>query len=252
MFEPRLALASLSGASDAAWARAGAPWAGAAFLGGIAICDATREAARAMVDRDREEFLPANPVAFIDHQLASLADVPIQAGVNVRAVDPDTIPPMAAVCATHGAVYEVNAHCRQEEICSAGGGETLLTETDRLVEQVTIARAAGAPVSVKVRAEVPGVDLAGTARAIADAGAAMIHVDAMDSEPVIADVVEATDLFVIANNGVRDRESAAEYFAYGADAVSVGRPSDRPAVLDRVRRAVDTYAGDPRAISNDR
>jgi hypothetical protein len=38
---------------------------------------------------------------------------------------------------------------------------------------------------------------------------------------------------------VRDRATVREYAGYGADAVSVGRPSDDPAVLRRVRRAVD-------------
>jgi len=52
-------------------------------------------------------------------------------------------------------------------------------------------------------------------------------------------VVDATDLFVIANNGVRDDETVREYVEYGADAVSVGRPSDNPRVLERVRAAVD-------------
>ncbi|MFT4923616.1 MAG: hypothetical protein ACI8XM_002844, partial [Haloarculaceae archaeon] len=41
LFEPRVALASLSGESDAAWARAGSAFAGAAFLGGIALDDRT-------------------------------------------------------------------------------------------------------------------------------------------------------------------------------------------------------------------
>jgi len=61
----------------------------------------------------------------------------------------------------------------------------------------------------------------------------------MDSEPVIADVTDACGLFVIANNGVRDARTAGEYLDYGADAVSVGRPSDDPTVLRRVRRAVE-------------
>jgi hypothetical protein len=46
MFEPRLALASLSGAADAEWALAAEEWVGAAFLGGVALDAATREAAR--------------------------------------------------------------------------------------------------------------------------------------------------------------------------------------------------------------
>ena len=244
MFEPRLALASLSGQSDAAWAEAAVPHAGAAVLGGIALDEPARAAAEQMVaDRDRDEFLPDDPLAFVDDQLAALEDVPLLAGFNVRSVAAEPVREAAAVCADRGAVLEVNAHCRQAELCAAGCGETLLADTDRLTDQVAAAASAGATVSVKVRAEVPGVDLPSLAPALADAGAAVVHVDAMDSEPVIGEVVEALDggAFVIANNGVRDRRTAHEYLALGADAVSVGRPSDDPAVLARVRAAVDEW-----------
>ena len=239
LFEPRVAAASLSGESDAAWARRVAPYVGAAFLGGVCLDDASRAAAEAIVaDRDRDEFLPDDPFAFVAAQLAALDDVPIVAGVNVRSATPGPVGRAAAICAERGAILEVNAHCRQAELCDAGCGETLLADAERLSAHVRAAADAGATVSVKVRAEVPGVDLAETARRVAAAGAAAVHVDAMDSEAVIADVVGAApDLFVIANNGVRDRETVREYLGYGADAVSLARPTDRPEVLARVREA---------------
>jgi TIM-barrel protein len=244
MFEPRLALASLSGEADADWARAGADHAGAAFLGGIAIDSRSRAAAAAMIDdRDREEFLPDDPVAFVDRELAALADAPLRPAFNVRSASVEPIRAAAAVCARHGAILEINAHCRQPELCAAGCGETLLADSDRLRRYVAAAADAGAPVSVKVRAEVDGVSLPRIAARIERAGAGAIHVDAMDSESVIADVVDATDLFVIANNGVRGRETAREYLRFGADAVSVGRASDRPAVLSRVREATAAWFG---------
>ncbi|QLG62727.1 tRNA-dihydrouridine synthase [Halorarum salinum] len=244
-FEPRLALASLSGESDHEWARAGAEHAGAAFLGGVALDGASRDAARAMVaDRDRSEFLPPDPLAWMDDQLRALGDatVDVRPGVNVRSATVEPVREAARICADHGAVLEVNAHCRQEELCAAGCGETLLRDTERLAEYVAAAADADAAVSVKVRAEVPGVDLAETAGAIGAAGGDAVHVDAMDSEGVVATVADAApDLFVVANNGVRDERTVREYLAYGADAVSVGRPSDDPRVLRRVRRAVDGW-----------
>jgi TIM-barrel protein len=240
-FEPRLALASLSGESDADWARRVADHVGCAFLGGIALDEPTREAARGMVDRDREEFLPPDPVAFVDRELAALADAPLRPGFNVRSATVGPVREAAEVCADHDALLEVNAHCRQDEMCAAGAGESLLRDTGRLCEQVRVAADAGATVSVKVRAALDGVDLAATAGAVEAAGGDVIHVDAMDSEHVIADVAGAADLFVVANNEVRDRDSVIEYLDHGADAVSVGRASDRPAVLRRVRRATDRW-----------
>lgn len=246
-FDPPLAIASLSGESDADWARAASEIVGAAFLGGIALDSASRAAARSMVDRDREEFLPPDPFDFIDEQLETLESVPVQTGFNLRSTTLDAIETAAGICADHGAIAEINAHCRQEEMCAIGCGESLLGNPDRLSGYVSRAAETGAEVSVKVRAEVPGVDLGETTRVVAEAGAEYVHVDAMDSESVIADVVETaagTDLAVIANNGVRDRKTTHEYLRYGADAVSVGRPSDNQTVLRRVRRAIETF---PRA-----
>ncbi|MFB6302720.1 MAG: tRNA-dihydrouridine synthase, partial [Haloferacaceae archaeon] len=188
MFAPRLALASLSGQSDAAWARAGSAYAGCAFLGGIALDGPTRAAAREMLDRDRVEFLPDDPVAFAADQLDALADVPIRPGVNVRTTSLDPLRAVARRCVEHGAIVEINAHCRQDEMCAAGAGEALLADTDRLAEQVAAAAGTGAAVSVKCRTEVPGVDLSATARAVEAAGADAVHVDAMDSEPVVREV----------------------------------------------------------------
>ena len=239
MFAPRLALASLSGESDAAWAKNVESYAGAAFLGGIAIDEPSRRAARRLAERDREEFLPDDPLEFIERELDALDDVPIRPGFNVRSASRAPVREAAEICREHGAIIELNAHCRQDELCAVGCGETLLRDAHRLCEQVETAADTGATVSVKVRAEVPGVSLADTARWIDGAGADAIHVDAMDSESVIRDVADATELFVVANNGVRDGETTHEYLEYGADAVSVGRPSDRPAILRRVREAVD-------------
>jgi TIM-barrel protein len=241
MFAPRVALASLSGESDADWAEASVQHAGAAFLGGIAIDEVTRAAAREMIGRDREEFLPDDPIAFVDDQLTRLDDAFLRPGVNVRTTTLDPLRDAAHVCTRHDAILEVNAHCRQDEMCATGAGQALLSTPDALCEQVAAASDAGAAVSVKVRAEVPGVHLPGLARRVERAGADAIHVDAMDAEPVVTDVAEATDLFVIANNGVRDRESVFEYLDYGADAVSVGRPSRDPDAVRGVYSAVKEW-----------
>ena len=242
MFDPRLAVASLSGESDAAWAKRAVPHVGAAFLGGVALDEPAQEAARELVARGRSEFLTDDPLAFVGEQLAALDGTDLFVAVNVRATTAGPIRGVAALCSDYGAGVEINAHCRQDELCAVGCGESLLRDTDRLVEYVAEATEFDAPVGVKVRTEVDGVSLPELAPKLADAGASWLHVDAMDSESVVADVVAAApDLFVVANNGVRDRETTHEYLRYGADAVSVGRPSDDPVVLRRVRTAVDEW-----------
>lgn len=244
-FDPPVALASLSGRSDAAWARSGRPHAGAAFLGGVALDEATRDAARKMVARGREEFLPPEPVGFVADQLDALADVPLRPAVNVRSATLDPVRAAAAVCADHDAILEVNAHCRQSEMCAVGCGERLLADPDRLSALVSAAADEGATVGVKVRTEVEGVDLPVVTRAAVEAGADWVHVDAMDTESAVAAVAREAPV-VVANNGVRDRATTREYLGYGADAVSVGRASDDPAVLATVRRAAEAWYRDGR------
>lgn len=241
LFEPRVAVASLSGAADAQWARAAAPHVGCAFLGGVALDEPTRTAARQLVARDRDEFLPADPLQFITAQLRALDDVPVRPAVNVRSSTLVPLEDAADACRDHDAILEINAHCRQDEMCDARAGEALLRQPGRLCKQVEATTATGATVSVKVRTEVDGVDLPPLTARLDDAGADVIHVDAMDSEPVVAEVVEAVDAFVVANNEVRDAASVREYLEHGADAVSVGRPSDDPRVLRRVRDATDAW-----------
>ncbi|MFB6131835.1 MAG: tRNA-dihydrouridine synthase [Halanaeroarchaeum sp.] len=251
LLDPPVVAASLSGESDADWARTAAPYVGAAILGGIALDGPTRRAARAMIGRGRDEFLPPEPIAFMADQLEACEPLPLRAGWNVRAVETPPIRTAAAICADYGAILEINAHCRQDEMCAAGAGEHLLRQPERLREQVWAAAASGATVSVKVRTEVSGVDLPSVAEIAGAAGADIIHVDAMDSEAVVADVVAATDATVIANNGVRDRATVREYADYGADAVSVGRPSDDPVVLARVRRAAGAVIDSDRVPGTD-
>lgn len=241
-FDPPLVLASLSGRSDASWARACAEHVGAAFLGGIGIDEATQAAARGGVARGREEFLTDDPLGFIDTQLARLEGVAIQPGFNVRTRRQGPLSSAAEVCARHGAILEVNAHCRQPEATAIGCGQALLRRGDRLAALVETAAAAGAPVSVKLRTEVEGVDLIDLSRRLEAAGADMVHVDAMDSRPVVGHVADAVGCTVIANNGVRRRADVAEYFALGADAVSVGRPSTRPRAVARIAAALETDA----------
>lgn len=242
MFTPRVALASLSGEADATWAKNGAVDAGAAFIGGVSLDTATRDAARRLVDRGRCEFLPPDPIAFITAELDALADVTITPGVNVRSTTVQPVRTVGRRCAEYNAILEINAHCRQDEMCTVGAGESLLQDNrrDRLHELIRAGRAGGAPVSVKVRAGIDNVDLAVIARTVADAGGEIIHVDAMDTEVSIERIATAApELFIIANNNVRGHESVREYYKYGADAVSIGRPSTNQHIRRRVCRATE-------------
>lgn len=237
-----IALASLSGKADSRWATVGAPVADVAFIGGIALDKPTRYAAEQMVDRGRNEFLPKDPFDWMRRELSNLSDIPITAGVNVRVANNDPLNKAAKICEQHNGIIEINAHCRQPEMCAAGSGEHLLRNHSVLQKRVSTAARYDVPVSVKMRAEVSGVNLPEVASIATEAGADIIHVDAMDSEPILEEIDHMTsDCLLIGNNGIKSGQDAVEYLQYGADAVSVARASDSVRTIRDVKQAVEAY-----------
>ena len=98
--------------------------------------------------------------------------------VNLRAMTPDPIIEVSRL--KNVDVVEINAHCRQPEITDLGCGQALLKNPSHL-EKFTreVVKKAKSKVSVKIRANVPGVDEIRTVKAIDNADADYIHVDAM-------------------------------------------------------------------------
>ena len=84
-------------------------------------------------------------------------------------------------------------------------------------------------VSVKIRANVPGVDDVMIAKAVNEAGADYIHIDAMKpgfncaDYSVIESVRKNVDIFIIGNNSIRDLKSARHMLKSGADGISIAR-----------------------------
>jgi putative methanogenesis marker domain 9 len=120
------------------------------------------------------------------------------------------------------AILELNAHCRQPEMEAIGAGQCLTRDLTKLGEWIQEIKQTDAPLSVKVRAGV--VDNVELAKVIDRAGADAIHIDTMDSGPMLVKKIrDATTLKIIANNSVVDYSSAHKMFSMGADYVSVAR-----------------------------
>jgi len=229
-FYPRVALASLSGSSDAEWANRRRQWIGAAFLGAFNLDAETTASAWRMAARGRNEFLPREPLAFIEEQLSRCESTGFRPGINLRACDPRAIQAGAALAERHGALVEINAHCRQPEMVEIGCGEALLRDPPRLMELVAAAAETGVTVSVKGRFGVTGADPVAVLNESVTSGAKILHVDTMDSRPLLR---ELRAPFVIANNGVRTLADVAAFAGCGAHAVSVGRDA-HPETLEQV------------------
>lgn len=233
-FEPRLALASMSGESSAEWAMAREEWIGGAFLGAFNLDEETCTASREMVARGRTEFLPDRPFDYLDDQLEKCAEIDCLVGANVRTVSPERIHRAGELCVEHDVVLEINAHCRQPEMVEIGCGQQLLRTPERLRDYLQAGSESGALVSLKGRFEVEDADSVEILNRAVEWGADILHVDAMDSEGLIAEL-EAP--FILANNGVRRARHVREYARYGADGVSVGR-ANNPDFLETLSKAV--------------
>jgi TIM-barrel protein len=220
-----IALASMGGITDSRFANEFAEDAGLVILGGYNLDAATNHAASEIVKRGRKEFISDEPLQLIDNELRSVKTESVVA-INVRSATLEPLVEAAIMARNANAIIEIDAHCRQPEMTELGIGEALLSDLPKLRDTIIKVKETGAIVSVKVRANV--VDNIKMAKAIEDAGADILHVDAMkegagaDIE-AIRKIRDATSLLLIGNNSVNDLNTAKEMFTRGADIVSVGR-----------------------------
>lgn len=217
-----IAISSMAGTTDADYILARKAHIGLAFLGGFNIDETAVSASKEVIKTGRTEF--DHTLDDIEAEIKKLDGSSIVPGVNLRGKD-------AAAFLRAGEklgkkiIYEIDAHCRQKAMTDAGCGEALLKNTDNLLEIVESMTKAGFTVSVKFRAGI--VNDAELARCLWKAGAHILHVDAMDfGYAKIRQIRNACPLILIANNGITSPDIMMDYFAHGADLVSVARHSD--------------------------
>ena len=200
-------------------------------LGGYNADDHTIQAGREILARGRPEFVVDEELllAYLEDQVELVRErFEGSVSVNLRSVTPD---PIIEVSKIRGVdAVEVNAHCRQKEITSLGCGQAMLRDVLTLEEYVVeIVEKAKSLVSVKIRANVPGVNEVEVAKAVERSGANFLHVDAMlpgsDSADlnIIRSIKENTSIFLLGNNSIKDVVSAREMLNAGADGISIAR-----------------------------
>lgn len=220
-----LALSAMAGIVDADYALARASHVGVAFLGGFSIDAPTMEASRAMERSGRREFLFGDPVEELAGQVQRLEGSGLVVGLNLRGSSPESF---AAIASHLGdqAIYEIDAHCRQEPMVEARSGEYLLSHTDLLAEEIRALKREDVSVSVKIRAGVSPDDRL-LARKIWKAGADIIHVDLMDNDyQKVRQMRNSCPLVLIANNSMNTFDRVRDMFSHGADLVSLARNAD--------------------------
>ncbi|MDR2855245.1 MAG: methanogenesis marker 9 domain-containing protein [Methanomicrobiales archaeon] len=238
-----IALASMAGITHAEYIKQRAKWVGFACMGGYSIDEKTIEASTALIKRGREEFLFSNQeevLQAIEKEISELRELDVVVCINLRASSPSSLTTAAQRLGTD-IVYEIDAHCRQEEMIQAGCGEYLLTHTDVLAQYIAALKAENAIVSVKIRAGVAEDDVK-LAQLLWKAGADIIHVDCMDKGATeILKIRNACPLLIIGNNSINSFASAKAMLTNGADLISLARMA-QPSVLSELYADLVAYA----------
>ena len=227
-FKNPVAVASMAGITDSEFFD-NFPEAGLYVLGGYSIDDATMGASKEMVNRGRKEFVSDDIFTLIESELKKVSGRGVAIAINVRAIGSEPFVKAAELAKKYGAILEINAHCRQEEMAGLSVGEAMLKDRISLARLVAEVKKTGAVVSLKMRSGV--VDDVLLCRLLEKAGLDIIHVDAMGTRGANLNVIKklrnATNLFIIGNNSVVDYETAQAMYSAGSDMVSVARAAQK-------------------------
>lgn len=242
-FNNPIAIASMAGKTDSSFANSYGKNAGLVVLGGYNLDAATNEAARKIESRGREEFVSDNPLEFLKNEIEK-TEISGVAAFNLRSTSIEPLIEAANMIREAGSILELDAHCRQEEMIEIGAGEALMEDLPRLTEWIRLIKETGVVLSVKIRANV--VDDEELAKAVEDAGADILHVDAMKAGAgadlnSIRKIRDVTRLLLIGNNSIRDFSDAKEMFSRGADMISMARavvadPEIVPTLIETVNQ----------------
>lgn len=223
-FKNPVAVASMAGITDSAYFES-FPEAGLYILGGYSIDDPTMEASRAIVSRGRKEFVSDNIFELIESELRKVSGKGVAIGVNVRATSVEPYVRAAGLAKKYGAILEINAHCRQEEMAAIGVGEVALKNRTELARLVSEVKKTGVVLSLKMRAGV--TDDVGLCRVLEKAGLDILHIDAMGPRGANLNVIkklrDSTNLFIIGNNSITSYETAQAMYSAGSDMISLAR-----------------------------
>lgn len=202
-----------------------------ATLGGYSLDEKTIEASEKIIERGRKEFhFPLDEIySHIENEVASIKKIhkDVKVSANVRATTPQPIIEASKIQGLD--IIEINCHCRQEEILTIGCGQEMLKRTDLKNYVSEVVDNADCEVSVKIRANVEGVDTLKIASIIEDSGADYLHVDAMKKGIFDADwetlemLCNNVQIPIIGNNSVDSEQKIEKMRNVGVYGFSIAR-----------------------------
>ena len=126
-------------------------------------------------------------------------------------------------------IIEINCHCRQEELVAVGCGQSMLLRPDLEDYVKEVVKKSKSKVSMKMRANVEGVDNLKIAKLAEDCGVDYLHIDAMkkgvrDADfDLIKQIADNTNIFIIGNNSINSISQAEKMLNAGANGISIAR-----------------------------
>lgn len=202
-----------------------------ATLGGYSLDEPTIEASKKIISRGRKEFdFPVDEIfSHISNEIKAIKTVHsnVKVSANVRSTTPQPIIEVGNIKDLD--IVEINCHCRQEEILSIGCGQQMLNRSDLSDFISQVADNVDSEVSVKIRANVDGIDTLKIANLIEDAGADYLHIDAMKKGVSDADwdllekICNNVDIKVIGNNSINSKQNLERMIDTGVDGFSIAR-----------------------------
>ena len=188
------------------------------------------EACERIITRGRKEFnYPKEEIySVIENEVNTIKDnFDVSVSANLRGTTPDPLIEISKI--PNLDIIEINCHCRQEELVEAGCGQAMLLRPDLEDYIKEVVKRSQSKVSMKMRANVEGVDNLEIAKLAEDCGVDYLHIDAMkkgirDADfDLIKQISDNTNIFIIGNNSINSIAQAEKMLKAGANGISIAR-----------------------------
>lgn len=200
-----------------------------ATLGGYNLDKPTIEASKKILERGRKEFDIKEEFIFkhIKNEVLNIKNIHpnVKVSCNVRATTPKPI-----IKASKSVdIIEINCHCRQKEFLTINCGQNMLKRDDLCDFISKVVENSKSEVSVKIRANIKGIDTLTVASEISNCGIDYLHVDAMNPNVMDADykllkkLVKNIDIPIIGNNSINNEKQLQKMMNTGVYGFSIAR-----------------------------
>jgi len=199
-------------------------------IGGYNTDNESIDACEKIIARGRKEFnYPKEEIyEVIENEVNTIKDsFDVTVSANLRGTTPDPLIEISKI--PNLDIIEINCHCRQEELVAVGCGQSMLLRSDLEDYIKEVVKKSESKVSMKMRANVEGVDNLEIARLAEDCGVDYLHIDAMklrvrDADfDLISKISNETNIFIIGNNSINSISQAEKMLNAGANGISIAR-----------------------------